>query len=277
MFNRCIELWNYALDMQQSMLEPLDPMTQSSLFSFTELFSFMIGRQINTGRRVPQVQREELLKVFRKAVLEVKLGKQMLDKGSARGRDIAYLNRVLITTLHLASLLTHEMPEEDTPEYTGLHQALYELVQVNPKDNNDRTVLHLVFSERNTVLGAGPKSLSFRFPSPYLIKALLKVGADVSAKDATGSTVLHLAAMFHPSLDLVTLLLDAGAHIDAVNKMGSTFESLIWSSNVYDTSARNMICPMRYTKLTCLAARVVRKAYDIKSVPIHLQEFVQMH
>lgn len=68
MFNRCIELWNYALDMQQSMLEPLDPMTQSSLFSFTELFSFMIGRQINTGRRVPPVQREELLRVFKKAV-----------------------------------------------------------------------------------------------------------------------------------------------------------------------------------------------------------------
>lgn len=160
MFSRCIELWNYALDMQQSMLEPLDPMTQSSLFSFTELFTFMIGRQINAGRRVPQIQKEELLRVFKKAVrfknildirylfangniqsillqvLEVKLGKQMLDKGSTRGRDIAYLNRVLITTLHLASLLTHEMPEEDTAEYSALHQALYELVRANPKDNN---------------------------------------------------------------------------------------------------------------------------------------------
>ncbi|XP_060820989.1 protein fem-1 homolog CG6966 isoform X2 [Bombus pascuorum] len=277
MFSRCIELWNYALDMQQSMLEPLDPMTQSSLFSFTELFSFIIGRQINTGRRVPQIQRDELLRVFKKAVLEVKLGKQMLDKGSVRGRDIAYLNRVLITTLHLASLLTHDMPDEDSNEDSELHQALYELVQVNPKDNNDRTVLHLVFSERNTILGAGPKSLSFKFPSTYLIKALLKVGADVKAKDATGSTVLHLAAMFHPQIELITIILDAGAHFDAVNKMGSTFESLIWSNNVYDTSARSFIYPMKHTKLTCLAARVVRKTYDMKFVPTHLQDFVQMH
>lgn len=69
-------------------------------------------------------------------VLEVKLGKQMLDKGSVRGRDIAYLNRVLVTTLHLASLLTHEMPEEGTAEYQALHQALYELVRINAKDNN---------------------------------------------------------------------------------------------------------------------------------------------
>lgn len=70
-FRRCIDLWNYALDMQQNMLEPLNPMTQSSLFSFTELFSFMIGeegRQTGRGRRVPSVQREELIKVFEKAV-----------------------------------------------------------------------------------------------------------------------------------------------------------------------------------------------------------------
>lgn len=70
-FCRCIELWNYALDMQQSMLEPLNPMTQSSLFSFTELFSFMVGeegRQTARGRRVPPVKREDLLRVFEKAV-----------------------------------------------------------------------------------------------------------------------------------------------------------------------------------------------------------------
>ncbi|XP_043514226.1 protein fem-1 homolog CG6966 isoform X2 [Frieseomelitta varia] len=282
MFSRCIELWNYALDMQQSMLEPLDPMTQSSLFSFTELFSFMISRQINTGRRVPPVQREELLRVFKKAVLEVKLGKQMLDKGSVRGRDIAYLNRVLVTTLHLASLLTHEMPEEGTAEYQTLHQALYELVRINAKDNNGRNVLHLVFSERGTVLGAGPKSSTYRFPSPHLIKALIRVGADVTARDATGSTVLHLAAMFYPSPDLVTILLDAGAHIDAVNKMGSTFETLIWSNNTYETliwnkRLYNSVYPVRYTTLACLAARVVRKTYNIRFVPKHLQAFVQMH
>lgn len=71
-FNRCIELWNYALDIQQSMLEPLNPMTQGSLFSFTELFSFLIGdegKQTSRGRWVPATQREELMRVFKKAVL----------------------------------------------------------------------------------------------------------------------------------------------------------------------------------------------------------------
>lgn len=71
-FERCMELWNYALDMQQCMLEPLNPMTQSSLFSFTELFSFMIGeegRQTSRGRRVPPVQQTDILRIFRKAVI----------------------------------------------------------------------------------------------------------------------------------------------------------------------------------------------------------------
>ena len=39
-FERCITLWMYALDMQQKMLEPLSPMTQSSLLSFAELFRY---------------------------------------------------------------------------------------------------------------------------------------------------------------------------------------------------------------------------------------------
>ena len=75
-FNRCIELWNYALDMQQSMLERLNPMTQSSLFSFTELFSFMMGEEgkpTTRGRIVPPVDLDELLRVFDKAVREVEV------------------------------------------------------------------------------------------------------------------------------------------------------------------------------------------------------------
>lgn len=70
-FERCIELWNYALDMQQNMLEPLNPMTQSSFFSFIELFSFMVGgegRTTGRGRIIPAVERHELMRVFEKAV-----------------------------------------------------------------------------------------------------------------------------------------------------------------------------------------------------------------
>lgn len=71
---RCIGLWNYALDMQQTMLEPLNPMTQSSLVSFAELFSFMIceeSRFITRGRRIPPVCFADVAIIYNKAVNEV--------------------------------------------------------------------------------------------------------------------------------------------------------------------------------------------------------------
>ncbi|CAL7944929.1 unnamed protein product [Xylocopa violacea] len=194
-------------------------------------------------------------------VLELKRGKQMSDRVQFRG-----LNRILVTILHLASLLTYEMPEEGTPEYTGLNQALYELVRINAKDNNGRDVLQLAISERGVL---GPKSLPYGLPSPHLIKALIRVGADVTARDDDGNTVLHLADKNFPlSKPLIPILLDAGAHIDAANKLGIVHEMFEYSDTVY---------PMRYMTLQCLAARVVRKTYDIALVPKHLRAFVELH
>lgn len=63
--------------MQQTMLDRLNPMTQSSLFSFAELFSFMMGeegKQTTRGRVVPPVETPDILLVFNKAVKEIELG-----------------------------------------------------------------------------------------------------------------------------------------------------------------------------------------------------------
>jgi hypothetical protein len=56
-FSRCIRLWMYALEMQQSMLEPLSPMTNSSLLSFAELFSFMMAERDTESRNGRASQR----------------------------------------------------------------------------------------------------------------------------------------------------------------------------------------------------------------------------
>lgn len=57
----------------------------------------------------------------------------MLDKVPIYDRDLTYLNRVLVNTLHLACLLTREMPEAGTEEYSSLHKAMYELVRINAR------------------------------------------------------------------------------------------------------------------------------------------------
>merc|ERR1712018_1080731 len=100
-FERCITLWMYALDMQQKILEPLSPMTQSSLLSFAELFSFMMSHDRSRGQiqlanleradhersvndnsnsSPPAVNFGDIMTVFRRAVKEVKAGQGALEE-----------------------------------------------------------------------------------------------------------------------------------------------------------------------------------------------------
>lgn len=107
-FDRCIELWTYALTMQQNILEPLSPMTQSSLLSFAELFSFMLGeagRPVTRGRIVPPIDSNDMLLVFDKSLQEVRQGQEMLLKHPEHDRDTSALSRALVSALHLACLL----------------------------------------------------------------------------------------------------------------------------------------------------------------------------
>ncbi|KAK2583435.1 hypothetical protein KPH14_009413 [Odynerus spinipes] len=276
-FDRCIQLWNYALDMQQGMLEPLNPMTQSSFFSFAELFSFMIGeqgRQTSRGRRVPPVDIEEILKIFWKAILEVRLGKQMLDKVPPKERDVTSLNRVLVITLHLACLMTRVMPEQGTREYDSIHKAIYELVRINAKGKEDRDALQLIHSDDIALVGRYPIC---KFHSPHLTSALLKVGADANSRDKNGNTALHWVATSHPwRPELAVALLEGGAHIDTTNGDNKTFECLLRNRQKYYS-----IYPLRYLTLSCLAARVIRRwcsdQHVDEVVPKHLRAFVKMH
>nr|XP_039272544.1 protein fem-1 homolog CG6966-like [Styela clava] len=86
-FDRCIALWMYALDMQQSNLEPLSPMTLSSLLSFAELFSFMQKDQVNMRIQVPKATHTQILAVLRRAIHEIKRGSSTTVKNIAKSKD----------------------------------------------------------------------------------------------------------------------------------------------------------------------------------------------
>jgi hypothetical protein len=124
--------------MQQNILEPLNPMTQSSLLSFAELFSFMLGeagRPITRGRVVPPIETLDMLLVFQKAVREVALGQKMLEEMPVindQERDISALNRALVICLHLACLLSRLLDEEECSEEIRqrILSSIYELISL---------------------------------------------------------------------------------------------------------------------------------------------------
>lgn len=277
-FNRCIELWNYALDMQQSMLERLNPMTQSSLFSFTELFSFMMceeGKHRGTrGRVVPSVDVIEILRVFKKAVREVELGNLTIERLSNCKGDLNYLTRVMVITLHLACLLTKLLDHHTSNEEVtrNIYQVIYQLVKLKVRARSGRTILHLACCKEVAILGRYP---ACQFPSSHLAEVLLKVGADPNIKDDDGNTPLHLTAMTKPCpSSVVQVLLANGAHIDTVNNAGETFVDLLKGQPVHQ-----LVNTAKYTRLSCAAARVIRQ-FKIPyrgNVPPKLESFIACH
>lgn len=84
-FSRCVALWSYALDMQQRHLEPLSPMTASSLLSFAELFSFMLQDRAK-GLLGTSVSFHDLMAILGKSVLEIERAiKQQTSAASSSG------------------------------------------------------------------------------------------------------------------------------------------------------------------------------------------------
>ncbi|XP_013149090.1 PREDICTED: protein fem-1 homolog CG6966-like [Papilio polytes] len=87
-FARCRQLWHHALDMQRAVLPPLSPLTQSSLYSFAELFSYMLAERARPplrGRIVPPVLFEDIEPVFSKTLSEIERGgvvRALLEHGA---------------------------------------------------------------------------------------------------------------------------------------------------------------------------------------------------
>jgi len=273
-FERCIQLWMYALNMQQHILEPLSPLTQSSLLSFAELFSFMLSEGRNR-LPAPHVPFADIFQVFTRGVREVIKGKQMVSKQLV-DRECSYFTRTLTITMNLLCLLTR-LEERLTAEQTAsLRQLVYELQRCRPITRSGQTPLHVACTGDAATMGRYPICA---FPSLPVVDILLATGSDPAARDDAGNTPLHaLAANKTFRSDVMRRLLDAGAHVDTCNDEGRAFSELIRPHPLSSKQAPLQL--HRYMSLQCLAARAVSRqpAYrGGRHVPPHLSEFVSTH
>ncbi|XP_009570505.1 PREDICTED: protein fem-1 homolog A, partial [Fulmarus glacialis] len=264
-FERCINLWKYALDMQQGNLEPLSPMTASSFLSFAELFSYVLQDR-SKGTLATHLGFSDLMGVLSKGVREVE---RALVHGKDPVVDSVQFTKTLAIILHLVFLLEKV---ECTPEQEHQkRQTIYRLLKCSPRAKNGFTPLHMAVDKDTTTVGRYPVG---KFPSLHVVNLLLECGADPDSRDYDNNTPLHVAARNNCPL-IMSALMEAGAHMDATNAFKQTAYELLDEKLL----TKSMMQPFNYITLQCLAARALDKhKIPYKGfIPEELEAFIELH
>ncbi|CAL8324348.1 unnamed protein product [Arctogadus glacialis] len=264
-FERCISLWKYALDMQQSNLDPLSPMTASSFLSFAELFSFVLQDRAK-GTLATRITFHDLMCVLGKSVREVERAVAQRDHPP----EAPQFTKALSIILHLVFLL--EKLECTAEQEHQKKQTVYRLLKLNPRGRGGSTPLHMAVDKDTTSVGRYPVG---RFPSQAVASLLLECGADTDSRDLDNNTPLHVAAA-NGCPKIMALLVSAGAHFDATNaKRQAAYELLEEQSS----PGHPALCPLNYITLQCLAARAVeRHRLPYKGlISEEMEAFIELH
>ena len=235
-FDRCITLWMYALEMQQMILEPLSPMTQSSFVSFAELFFFMMTESKNRTRAVPIVDFCDIMKVFDKCLKEVEIGMGQINKisnvnnsknnnlgcgknnASCRNRNSISVNTNLNSSNSNNNTISNNTNsisstgERDTNYFHRTLVIALHFVCLLTKLSN-----HLSNLQKETLKRAVYKFIKL---NPRGTNGVTPLHLACS-RDSTSSVGRFPICNF-PSYDVVDLLLEVGAETDARDNLGNT-------------------------------------------------------
>ena len=192
-------------------------------------------------------------------------------------RDGTHLRRTIMVTLQIIYLATKLYPNMTKHHHQRLHEVVYRLVKLDPRTSNNWSLLHIACStETMSTVGRHPVCI---FPNREVVEILLKVGADTMALDNVLNSPLHILAQTKCPQSIFELLVTYGAHFDAANKDGDTFESMVRLNEKNVKYEGTKINPVGHQTLKCLAARAIKK-YDVPlPSPIHssIDKFLDMH
>lgn len=114
--------------------------------------------------------------------------------------------------------------------------------------------------------------------SADVVRTMLECGGDcyIDSLDKRGKRPLHVAVQSGEP-ELVSLLLEFGAHLDAVNSEGSSAAEVVGKKK---NSIQRILSDLLPLPLTCLASQTIITAkipYETIDLPLHIKNYIKLH
>ncbi|TMW41423.1 hypothetical protein DOY81_013499, partial [Sarcophaga bullata] len=279
-FSQCQTLWNYAMDLRIAN----NTSVERDLLRFAQLFS-QILRMENV-----QLDLAQVLSVLVKCQQEIERNKYKIKHPGPKDLPplIAEQNeRNVASALYLLKIITRLLVQNtqvDKEHLDLLYNTIRKLIKCDSRLQDGQTLLHLA------VNGIAPVDDFYtndicKFPCYQTALLLVHGGAPVNAIDDLRNTPLHiLAASYHRENayylqkfeKIVKLLVEAGAHLDAVNAQGLTPAQIKHKSGLSNiiTGYENSFLTLKCMASRCIA---VNKIKYKGVVPTVLESYIQVH
>uniref|UniRef100_A0A1Q3F9U8 Putative ankyrin repeat protein n=1 Tax=Culex tarsalis TaxID=7177 RepID=A0A1Q3F9U8_CULTA len=279
-FQRCIDLWLLALQVRVQKYSILYSDTCLTAQAIVRLMLDLLDKYVDVmsnefvEQGMPRF--EDVFTVFQVLTANINEARQLLNIRPVHRKQQENFDRILKCLTHLMYLLLSTAKTDEEREL--VNAAVRTLVRNNIRSaiTND-TLLHLSVSRLNVIKSGyftDDSSLRVIFPNLNVVKLLLEAGAHVNAKNESKSTPLLVASMpYNYERELVYTLLEYGAHLDQPNRSDDRPVSLLAINPVNDIPLVN------YITLKCLCSTVITK-FGIpyrNQIPRTLEDFVRWH
>lgn len=275
-YHRCIDLWRRALEIR---VEKDTILYSDTCFTAQALVRLMIDLKEKTlvGNTLEDENQifQDVVATFHLLTDNITEARQLLDVKPSHKRQMDSFDRILKCITHLIYIMIESSKTEEQKNLVT--ELVTNLIRINPRSSTTGdTLLHLCVSRLNTIRSNyfADDNQVYVFPKQEVIKLLLDCGANVNARNETKSTPLHVASVaYNFRCSLVQMLLDYGAHIDQPNSSRECPSVKIAQNPL------NYIHLLNYVTLKCLCATTVIKhniPYE-NQIPKTLETFVKLH
>ena len=257
-FCRSLNIWLYVLEIQLKSLSSPDGVEDvlNTFRCFADAFGFVLSRSGSV------LHFKTVYQVIKSALHGLKACPALYE---SRDKMMVYVLHYLSALLEVAS---------DDRDVEVVMDTAKAVAWAGLRGTTGSTLLHLAANSKTEEISSLKEHL--HFPSLRVCELLMDSGVDQSAVDGGGNTALHiLLTKGHAERDVLSCLLNAGAHMDARNSSGKTILDLARCEKV----RRVIQAADHVPRLQCLAAQKImaEKLHFEGIVPKRLESFIQMH